>query len=130
MAIRPATRRDIPEIMALEARYYVGNLASTEHSGGFISILHPETWFRSVVDDGGLHVAVNEQGSVCGFFAVASPPDQSHPDISPIMKSMLELAAEVKFADQVIAQQSYAFRGPVLIDRAARGRDSTPNSTL
>jgi hypothetical protein len=45
VAIRLATRRDIPAMMALEARYYVANLDPSERAKGFISDLHSQDWF-------------------------------------------------------------------------------------
>ena len=122
MMIRLATREDIPAMMALEARNYVGNLDEADRSGGFISILHPQEWFNSAVDFGGVHVAVPVDGSVAGFIAVTAPPSDMSAGSSPIIQAMLKLATTLEFNGQPIAQQRYAFRGPVLIDRDARGQ--------
>ncbi len=109
-------------MMALEERNYVGNLDASEHADGFISILHPQEWFNSAVDCSGVHVAVTDDGAVAGFIAVTPPPTRSDAGSSPIIQSMLELAATLNFNGRPIAQQRFAFRGPVLIDRAVRGR--------
>lgn len=122
MAIRLATRQDTPAMMALEARNYVGNLDASERADGFISILHPQEWFDSAVDNTGVHVAVNDDGVVTGFIAMTVPPVRSDPGVSPIIGAMLDLADTLEFDGTPIAAQRYAFRGPVLIDRAARGR--------
>jgi len=122
MAIRLATRRDIPAMMALEARHYVGNLDASEQANGFISILHPQEWFNDAVDCAGVHVAVTDDGAVTGFIGVTAPPTRSDMGSSPIIRAMLELAENLEFNARPIAAQRYAFRGPVLIDRAARGR--------
>lgn len=122
MAIRLATRQDIPAVMALEARHYVGNLDTSEHADGYISNLHPQEWFNRAVDTAGVHVAVTDDGDVQGFIAVTAPPTRSDVGTSPIIRAMLELAANLEFNGQPIAQQRFAFRGPVLIDQAARGR--------
>ena len=107
--------------MALEERHYVGNLDPSEHADGFISILHPMEWFNAAVDSGGVHVGVTDDGAVMGFIAVTAAPARSDVDLPPIIRAMLELAATLEFNGRPIAQQHFAFRGPVLIDRAARG---------
>ena len=108
--------------MALEERHYVGNLDVSEHADGFISILHPMEWFNWAVDSAVMHVAVTHDESVTGFIAVTAPPRSLVLGSSPIIRAMLELAETLEFNGRPIAQQRYAFRGPALIDRAARGR--------
>lgn len=123
MMIRLATRDDVPALMAMEARNYVGNLDPSQRSEGFISILHPQRWFTSAVDTGGVHVAVDDDGSVAGFIAVTAPPTGSDvANASPIVQAMLGLTATLSYLGTPIAQQRFALRGPVLIDRGARGR--------
>ena len=109
-------------MMALEARHYVGNLDPSEHAEGFISILHPQEWFNWAVDSGGVHVAVGDDGAVVGYIAVTEPPADPDLGSSPIIRAMLELSASLDFNGKPISRQRFAFRGPVLIDRAARGR--------
>ncbi len=122
MAIRLATRHDIPALIALEERNYVGNLEESERSQGFISILHPQMWFDLAVESDGIHVAVTDDGAIAGFIAVTPPPSPAVARSSPILQAMLRLAETLEFNGAPIAQQRFAFRGPVLIDRAARGR--------
>lgn len=119
MHIRLATRHDIPQIMELEARYYVGNLDPSERSHGFISTLHSREWFDGAVDCAGVHVAVTDDAAVKGFIAVTPPPDRSA--ASPIVSQMLTLAQTLTFNGRPVALQRFAIRGPVLIDRSARG---------
>ncbi|MGV1035961.1 MAG: hypothetical protein ACOYD0_02895 [Candidatus Nanopelagicales bacterium] len=109
-------------MMALEARHYVGNLDPSERADGFISILHPQEWFNWAVDSAGVHVSVTDDGVVTGFIGVTAPPTRRDEGSSPIIRAMLELGATLKFNGSPVAQQRFAFRGPVLIDRAARGR--------
>lgn len=122
MEIRLATRQDVAAVTALEARYYVGNLDPSEQAAGFISILHPQEWFNGAVDCAGLHVAVTDAGVVTGFIAMTPPPAHLDQVSSPIVRAILELATTVEFNGSPIAEQRFAIRGPVLIDRAARGR--------
>lgn len=122
MEIRLASRQDIPAIMSLESRYYVGNLDEAERSNGFISVLHSQEWFQRAVDAGGVHIAVDEQGAVVGFMVVSGPPDAAEPDLPPIMRAMVDLAASTTFDGKPIDEYRYAFRGPVVIDQSARGR--------
>lgn len=122
MQIRLASPRDVPEMMALESRNFVGNLTAAERSAGFISVLHPQSWFESAVAAGGIHVAVTDDGCVSGFIAVTAPPPNPSDAESPIIAAMLELAQTLHFNGKPIAQQRFALRGPVLIDRTARGR--------
>jgi len=122
MAIRLATQLDIPAMMALETRHYVGNLDASQLADGFISICHKQEWFDWAVCSGGVHVAVTDSGDLTGFIAVTDPPTASAAASSPIIQAMLKLTATLKFNGRLIAQQRFAFRGPVLIDRAARGQ--------
>lgn len=108
-------------MMALEERHYVGNLDESERADGFISILHPQEWFNRAVDCAGVHVAMTDDGVVTGFIVVTAPPTGSPVVSSPIIRTMMELATVLEFDGRPIAQQRYAFRGPVLIDRSARG---------
>ncbi len=122
VAIRLANRHDIPAMMALEERYYVGNLSPDERTKGFISNLQSQEWFTAAVDSSGLHVAVSGDDSVVGFIAVTDPPGRSQVATSPIIQAMLELAESLEFNGKPIAQQRFALRGPVCIDEVARGR--------
>lgn len=108
-------------MMALEERYYVGNLDVSQRAEGFISILHPQHWFAGAVDSAGMHVAMADDGVIQGFIAVTAPPPGADAGSSPIIRAMVGLAARLTFDGMPIAQQRFAFRGPVLIDRSARG---------
>ena len=119
-AIRLASTADIAALMELEARYYVGNLDPAERVEGFVSILHSAQWFRDTVADGGMHVAEID-GSIAGFIAVTPPPNGVDPGLGPITRAVVDLAEVLEFRGTTIARQRWAFRGPVLIDRAARG---------
>lgn len=107
---------------ALEARYFVGHLDLSEQVHGFISVLHSQEWFRWAVDCTGVQVAVTDAGVVAGFIAVTPPPARSDAMAAPILAAMMELAETLTFNGRPIAQQRFAFRGPVLIDRSARGQ--------
>ena len=122
LAIRLATRQDIPGLMALAERYYVGNLDPSEQSKGFLSVLLSEDWFTWAVDSSGVHVAVTDDGAVVGFVGTTDPPVDGQAGSSPIVRAMLDLAGTLEFNGKPIAQQRFAFRGPVCIDEAARGR--------
>lgn len=118
--IRRAVPADVAALMELEARYYVGNLDPAERADGFLSILHSADWFTDTVAAGGVHVA--EVGSaIAGFIAVTPPPARVDSRPGTITRAVLELADELEFGGVPIARQRWAFRGPVLIDRAARG---------
>ncbi len=122
VAIRLATRQDIAAMMALEARYYVGNLDASERANGFISNLQSQEWFTWAVDSSGVHVAVADDDSVVGFIAVTDPPTRSQVGSSPIIGAMLDLAESLEFDGKPVAQRRFALRGPVCVDAAARGR--------
>lgn len=128
--VRLATPRDIPGIAALEARHYVGNLDPAEQSDGFISVLHSPAWFAGAVDDSGVHVAVTADDEVAGFIAITAPPGPSTAGLPAIVRAMLGLAETLEMDGKPIARQRFALRGPVCIDKAARGRGvySTFNS--
>ncbi len=121
VAIRLAQQSDVSGLMALESRYYIGNLDQSRRADGFISVLHSRDWFERTISDGGLHVAVIE-GTVAGFIAVTDPPLRTAPGLPPIMTAMLDLAETIEFNGAPIAAQRYALRGPVLIGEQARGR--------
>lgn len=120
-AVRLATRRDIPAMMALQARYYVGNLDPAERAKGFISSLQSQEWFAWAVDSSGVHVAVTGDDTVVGFIAVTDPPTGSQVT-SPIAAAVLNLTETLEFNGKPIAQSRFALRGPVCLDEAARGR--------
>jgi len=77
--IRPSTRLDVPALVALEDRYFIGNLSASERAGGFISVRHSPEWFARAVDCGGVHVAVSAEDRVGGFIAVLAPPCRPTP---------------------------------------------------
>lgn len=119
--IRLATTADIPALMALNSRYYVGNLEESERSEGFLSMLLPADWFTSAIDAEGIHVAQID-GEVVGFMGVTeAPPREEIPD-GTITAAVFDLAEVVEFNGTPIAQQRFAIRGPVLVDESARGR--------
>ncbi len=109
-------------MMALEDRYYVGNLDESEKAHGFISILHPREWFSWAVDSAGIHVGSDDDGAIMGFIGVTDPPPREGLGSFPIIREVLQLAETLEFHGRPIAQQRFALRGPVLIDRSARGR--------
>lgn len=121
MEIRLATLDDIPALRALEERYYSGNLDPSERAEGYISIRHSEQWFTSAVAADGIHIATNASATVVGFIAITAPPADSNVNTSPIIQAMLDLTKTLNFNGTPIAQQRFAFRGPVLIDKEARG---------
>jgi hypothetical protein len=122
MEIRLATEHDIPAIMALEAKYFVGNLDEVEQTQGFISVLHTREWFQWAVDCDGVHIAVSDAHGVVGFIGVTPPPTRSDPAPSKIIGTMVDLADTLKFHGRRVSDHRYALRGPVLLDRAARGQ--------
>jgi hypothetical protein len=128
--VRLASDRDVPGIAALEARHYVGNLDPAGRADGFVSILHSPEWFGRAVDDGGVHVAATDDGAVAGFIVITAPPDPATAGLPAIVRAMLDLAGTLEMNGQTIAQQRFALRGPVCIDKAARGHGvySTFNS--
>lgn len=120
--IRPATLLDVPALVALEDRYFIGNLSESERAGGFISVRHSPEWFTRAVDDGGVHVAVTEDDRVGGFIAVLAPPVATDPDLPPIVRAVIDLAQTVEMNGRPIALQRYALRGPVCIGAELRGQ--------
>ena len=119
--IRPATQLDVPALVALEERYFIGNLSASERAGGFISIRHSPEWFTQAVDCGGVHVAMTDD-RVGGFIAVLAPPVPTEQDLPPIVRAVTELAETVQMNGQPIAAQRYALRGPVCIGAELRGQ--------
>lgn len=120
--IRMANRHDIPGLMALEARYFVGNLDPAERANGFMSVLHPQHWWARVVAEGGIHVAVTENGDIAGFMAVIAPPDRSEPGLPAALKGMLDLTETLPLNGTTIANQRFAVHGPSCIAEEVRGR--------
>lgn len=107
--------------MLLGSRNYIGNLNDSDLVNGFLSILHPQDWFDRAVAADGVHVAVSDDGAVVGFIVFTDPPSPAEAEPLPILRTMLDLTASVEFDGAPIAGQRYAFRGPVLVDRSARG---------
>jgi hypothetical protein len=121
VTIRLARQADVPGLLELESRYYVGNLDESQRAEGFISILFSRDWFENTIAGGGLHVAVIGD-AIVGFIAVTDPPPRSTPDLPPLTTALLDLAETTEFNGAPIAEQRYALRGPVLIGEQARGR--------
>lgn len=121
LTIRLAGPDDIAALMDLESRYYVGNLDPGERADGFLSILHSAQWFIDTVRAGGIHVAESD-GAVGGFIAITTGPARIDPRVGPIIRAVVELAEVLEFRGVPIARQRWAFRGPVLIDSALRGK--------
>lgn len=117
--IRLATKDDIPALLALSDRYFVGHLDESERAEGFLSMLLPAQWFSDAIEANGIHVA-ELADEVVGFIGVTEPPTRKA-DVGAIVGKILELAEVVEFNGSPIAQQRFAIRGPVLIDRSARG---------
>lgn len=88
--IRLATAADIPALLALEARYFVGNLAPEARAEGFLSVLHGERWFGDSVRAGEIHVA-EADGTVAGFIAVKPPPSRDDPGLDPISRALFDV---------------------------------------
>jgi hypothetical protein len=120
--VRLAHLGDVNGLVALESRYFIGNLDPSEHADGFISVQHSPGWFARAIDDGGVHVAVTPDGEVVGFIVVTAPPASPAAGLPPIVAAMVELAQTLEFNGAPIAAQRYAFRGPVCIAAEARGQ--------
>lgn len=120
--VRLARRGDVDGLVALESRYFIGNLDPAEHADGFISVQHSPAWFARAIDDGGVHVAVTPGGEVVGFIAVTAPPARPAAGLPPIVGAMQDLAQTLEFNGAPIARQRYAVRGPVCIAAEARGQ--------
>lgn len=120
-AIRLATPTDIPAIMTLEARYYIGNLDERSRANGFISVQHSAESLAAAITTAGIHVA-EIGGERVGFIVVTALLPQ--PDAAPgsFTRAMLDLAQTTMFRGRLLAEQRVACRGPVLIAEAARGR--------
>lgn len=116
-----ARHGDVDGLVALESRYFIGNLDPVEHADGFISVQHSPSWFTRAIDDGGVHVAVTPDGEVVGFIVITAPPASPASGLPPILAAMQELTQTLEFDGAPIAGQRYAFRGPVCIAAEARG---------
>lgn len=118
--IRLATAADVPALVALEGRYYVGNLPPEMRANGYISIQHSAEWFAAAVAAAGMHVA-ELAGDVVGFIAVTAPPARALAAPGSIARAMLDLTEAMRFHGRPLVRQRVAWRGPVLIAEAARG---------
>lgn len=120
--IRLATTDDVPGLAALEARYFIDNLDPAERENGFISVLHPLSWWARVAEGGGVHVAISENDEVAGFMVVIPPPDPSETGPPAPLKGMLDLTESVEMNGLPIARQRFAVHGPVCIAEELRGQ--------
>ena len=118
--IRLATKADIPALMALNSRYYVGHLDPSERSEGFLSVLLSKEWFNDAVDAKGIHVA-EVDGDIVGFIGMIEAPSRTAVPDGTITAEVIDLTRVVEFNGKPIAAQRWAFRGPVLVDESARG---------
>lgn len=119
--IRVATPADVPALVALESRYYIGNLPPESRDNGFISIQHSADWFASAIDTAGIHVA-DLAGDLVGFIVVTEMPRRAETEQGSISRAMADLTEVTSFRGRPLAGQRVACRGPVLIAEAARGQ--------
>ena len=124
--VRLATSHDVPQLVALESRYYIGNLDPADRENGFISVLHPRQWFADMASIEAIHVAVDDDDHVVGFMVVAPPPDHVDADTPEVVTKMLELSETQEVNGIPIAAQRFALHGPVCIAEEARGRGVYP----
>lgn len=122
ISIRLATPGDIDGLVALDSRYYIGNLKPEEAKNGFLSMLHPRDWFAKAVGLGGIHVAVDESGEVGGYMAVTPRPDPEDPRLPAVVREMVRLADSNLADGKFLATRPYAIHGPVCIDERFRGK--------
>jgi hypothetical protein len=119
--IRLATPADVPALMALEARYFIGNLPPESRDNGFISIQHSAEWFAIAVAAAGIHVA-ELAGDMVGFVVVTEMTRRAETEPGSISRAMADLTEATSFRGRLLASQRVACRGPVLIAEQARGQ--------
>lgn len=119
--IRLATPADVPALVALESRYFIGNLPPESRDNGFISIQHSAEWFAAAVATGGIHVA-EIAGDLVGFIGVAEMPRRAATQPGSFSRAMADLIEVTSFRGRLLASQRVACRGPVLIAEQARGQ--------
>ena len=119
--IRVATPADVPALVALESRYYIGNLPPESRDNGFISMQHSAEWFAAAIATAGIHVA-ELAGDVVGFIVVTEMQRRAETKPDSISRAMVDLTEVTMFRGRVLAGQRVACRGPVLIAEAARGQ--------
>ena len=119
--IRLATSADLPELMALESRYFIGNLPPESRANGFISIQHSAEWFAAALEPAGMHVA-ELAGDIVGFIVVTAMPPRSETSPGSISRAMVDLIEVTSFRGRLLAGRRIACRGPVLVAEQARGQ--------
>ncbi|MGI9163729.1 MAG: hypothetical protein ACR2JI_12545 [Mycobacterium sp.] len=119
--IRLANQSDVPGLLALESKYYINNLGPAGRANGFISVLHPSTWWDRAISEGGVHVAVTGDDDVAGFMTVIAPPAPTEPGLPAVLKGLLDLTETLEVNGTPIARQRFAVHGPVCITEDVRG---------
>lgn len=119
--VRLGTVDDVAGVRSLESRYFIGNLAPAQRADGFLSIIQPEGSFERVAAAGGLHVAVDDSGTVVGFIVIAPPLLTCSEPLPPIVEQMIALSDTLEYRGRRIADYTHALRGPVCIDERFRG---------
>lgn len=119
--IRVATPTDVPALMALESRYFIGNLPPESRDNGFISIQHSAEWFTAALATAGIHVA-ELAGDLVGFIVVTELPRRADTQPGSISRALVDLTEATSFRGRLLAGLRVACRGPVLIAEQARGQ--------
>jgi hypothetical protein len=118
MEIGRATERDYAGILALQSRYYVSNLSSSERQDGFLSAEFTLSQISAMAED--LGIAVARSGDrVVGYMCASRADLTPRP---PILDAMLKCLETVVFQGKRVTEARTFVYGPVCIDKAFRGQ--------
>ena len=100
-------------LLALQNRYFIGNLDPAEHTDGFISVQHSPGWWARAIDDGGVHVAVTPEGEVVGFIAVTAVQLLKAAVVAPVDAVVFGAALTILYSS------THRYTAPALVGAAA-----------
>ncbi len=121
---REATRKDIPSVLALQAKFHVSVVPENARANGFVTTLLTAQQLEELIAMHGLYLCEETVSkALCGYVVAASWPWLSQ---WPIFKYMAEELPTFAFEGvEVTARNSFQY-GPICIDEAYRGSPVLP----
>jgi hypothetical protein len=117
ITFRRAQAGDYPDMLALQAENFIGNLGPGQARDGFLSIEYTTTQFDEINQDLGISVAVRN-GRVVGYLCACTVTYGSR---FPILAEMIRNLQERTLDAVPISGETTFIYGPVCISRSMRG---------
>lgn len=145
-----ATKEDIPQVYALQKKYHIDTIAEEDKADGFVTTLFSEEQFASLIDEGGLFIAVDNRKNISrcsckrekrsaaachdgrgdreggksregAIVAYAMAASWAYWSAWPLFQFMIEELPDFTYKGTVMTTENSYQYGPVCIEKAYRG---------